>query len=121
MKKKKKGNIEYYEGSGNVYQDLGFKNPKEWTTKARIATKIFDLIEEKKLTQKQAGEIFGIAQGRVSDLKRGQFDKFSVEKLLSFLNALGQDVDIVIRPKAEPAAQIYVAETIDRPEYLRSR
>ena len=120
MKKKKKADIEYCEGSGNVYQDLDFNNPAEWETKARIATKIFDLIAERKLTQKQAGEILGIAQGRVPDLRRGQFDKFSVEKLLSFLNALGQDVDIVIRPKAETVAHIYVAETIDRPEYLRS-
>lgn len=109
MKKKKQGDIEYYEGSDNVYQDLGFKNPEEWSMKAHIATKIFDLIEKKGLTQQQAGAIFGIAQGRVSDLKRGQFDKFSIEKLLSFLNALGHDVEIRIHPKVAEAAQVYVA------------
>jgi len=112
MKKKEKNDIEYYEGSGNVYKDVGFENPEEWATKAHIATKIFHLIEERHLTQKQAGEIFGIAQGRVSDLKRGQFDKFSVEKLLSFLNALGQDVDIVIRPKAMETAHIQVMDVV---------
>ncbi len=104
MKKKKKGNIEYYEGSGNVFQDLGFKNPEEWRTKAQIASEILDLIEKENLTQKQAGNLFGISQGRVSDLKRGQFDKFSVEKMLSFLNALDHDAEIHIHPKvAEPA------------------
>ena len=108
MKKKKMGHIEYYEGSGNVYQDLGFKKPEEWATKARIATKIFALLKEQKLTQKQAGEIFGITQGRVSDLKRGQFDKFSVEKLMSFLNALDYDVEIRMHPKVAEAAQVYV-------------
>jgi len=112
MEKKGKGNIEFYEGSGNVYKDLGFENPEEWATKAHIATKIFHLIEKRQLTQKQAGEILGIAQGRVSDLKRGQFDKFSVEKLLGFLNALGQDVDIVIRPKAMEIAQIQVMDAL---------
>ena len=40
MQLKKKGDIEYYEGSGNVYKDLGFENPEEWATKAHIATKI---------------------------------------------------------------------------------
>jgi len=110
MHKKKKGDIQYYEGSENVYEDLGFKNPQEWATKARIATKIFRLIEERGLTQKQAGEILGIAQGRVSDLRRGQFDKFSVEKLMSFLNSLDQDVDIVIRPKAQETAGIQVMD-----------
>jgi len=59
--------------------------------------------------KKKAGQLFGIAQGRVSDLKRGQFDKFSVEKLLSFLNALDHDVNIIIRPKAAKVAQITVA------------
>ena len=111
MKRKKKGDIEYHEGSNNVYQDLGFKNPDEWATKARIATKIFVLIKKRKLTQKQAGKIFGIAQGRVSDLKRGQFDKFSVEKLMSFLNALDYDVEIRIHPKVAEAARVYVSHS----------
>ena len=108
MKKNTSNDVEYYKGSGNVYQDLGFKNSEEWATKARIATKIFVLLKEKKLTQKQAGEIFGITQGRVSDLKRGQFDKFSVEKLMSFLNALDYDVEIRMHPKVAEAAQVYV-------------
>ena len=112
MQKKIKGDIQYYKGSGNVYEDLGFKNPEEWATKARIATKILHLIEERGLTQKQAGEILGIAQGRVSDLRRGQFDKFSVEKLLSFLNSLDQDVDIIIRPKAQKTASIQVMDAV---------
>ena len=112
MQKRKNGDIESYEGSGNVYKDLGFENPEEWATKACIATKIFHLIEKRGLTQKQAGEILAIAQGRVSDLKRGQFDKFSVEKLLCFLNALDQDVNIVIRPKAQETAQIYVTDSV---------
>ena len=109
MKKRKKGEIEYHEGSNNVYRDLGFKNSDEWATKARIATEIFALINKKKLTQKQAGEIFGITQGRVSDLKRGQFDKFSVEKLMFFLNALDYDVEIRIHPKVAEAARVYVS------------
>ena len=107
MKKRKAGDAEYYEGSTNVYADLGYDNPEEWSLKASIATKILGIIAESGLTQKDA--LLGIAQGRVSDLKRGQFDKFSVEKLLAFLNALDRDVDIVIRPKEEEVAHITVS------------
>ena len=89
MKKRRIGDTEYYEGSTNVYADLGYAKPEEWALKASIATKILDIIEEKGLSQK-------IAQGRVSDLKRGQFDKFSVAKLLAFLNALDQDVHYIL-------------------------
>ncbi len=102
--------IEYVGGSGNVYKDLGFKNPDEWTARAGIASKVYDIVEERGLTQKEAGEILGIAQGRVSDLKRGQLDRFSLEKLLSFLIALDRDVDILVRPKARDIAHISVAE-----------
>ena len=109
MKKRKVGDTEYYEGSTNVYADLGYANPEEWALKASIATKILAIIEENDLTQKDAGTLLGIAQGRVSDLKRGQFDKFSVEKLLVFLNALDRDVDIVIRPKEKEVAHITVS------------
>ena len=109
MKKRKIGETEYYEGSTNVYADLGYANIEEWSLKARVATKILDFIEENSLTQKDAGTLLGIAQGRVSDLKRGQFDKFSVEKLLTFLNALDRDVDLVIRPKVKGVAHITVS------------
>ena len=102
--------FEYQIGSDNIYKDLGFQNPGAWSIKARIAARIFELMDKKELTQKKAGELFGITQGRVSDLKRGQFDKFSVEKLLSFLNALDQDVEIRIHPKVAEAAQVYVVD-----------
>ena len=109
MKKRKVGDTEYYEGSTNVYADLGYAKPEEWALKASIATKVLGIIEENGLTQKDAGTLLGIAQGRVSDLKRGQFDKFSVEKLLAFLNALDRDVHIVIRPKVEAEAHITIS------------
>ena len=47
----------------------------------------------------------------MSDLKRGQFDKFSVEKLMSFLNALDYDVEIRIHPKVAEAARVYVSHS----------
>jgi predicted XRE-type DNA-binding protein len=45
-----------------------------------------------------AGEILGIRQPHVSLLMRGQSGNFSVERLMEFLNALGQDVEITVRP-----------------------
>ena len=51
MKKRKVDDAEYYEGSTNVYADLGYANPEEWALKASIATKILAIIEESGLTQ----------------------------------------------------------------------
>lgn len=41
----------------------------------------------------------GINQPKVSALLRRKLSGFSVERLMHFLNLLGQDIDIVVRPK----------------------
>lgn len=108
---------ETFIGSGNVYQDLGFENPEEWATKAAIASKIYNMIEDNRWTQQQAANVLGIKQPDVSNLRNGHFNKFSVEKLLKFLTILGQDIDIVIRPKVNDIAKINVTQTHSQPEY----
>lgn len=105
-------------GSGNVYQDLGFKNPEEWATKAALASKIYNIIEERGLSQKEAAKILGIDQPGVSDLRRGRFRRFSVARMFSFLSKFDQDIDIVIRPKINDTAKINVTQTQSQPEYV---
>jgi predicted XRE-type DNA-binding protein len=93
--------IKYTEGSGNVFEDLGFDNPGEELAKAKLASTIYDIIDDRKLNQKEIGNILGINQTTVSLLKNGRLADFSIEKLFSFLLALDQDIDIVIHPKPE--------------------
>ena len=96
--------------SSNVFADLGLSNPEERLLKAELASKISSLIEQKNLTQIEAGELLGIDQPKVSALTRGKLEGFSAERLLRFLNALGSDVEIVVKPKPEdrPEAKITV-------------
>lgn len=49
-----------------------------------------------------------INQPKVSALLRRKLDGFSVERLIHFLNALGQDIDIVVRPKRKGAKQAVI-------------
>lgn len=85
--------------SGNVFADLGVENPEEELTKAKLVWEIEQIIKKKKLTQVEAAKIMGINQPKVSALIRRKLDGFSVERLIHFLNTLGQDIDIVVRPK----------------------
>jgi predicted XRE-type DNA-binding protein len=96
MNKTKK--IRIYQGSGNVFADLGFPNAEREQLKARLVLQIYRLIKSRRITQAQAGEILGIGQPHVSSLMRGQSGNFSVERLMDFLTALGQDVEITVRP-----------------------
>jgi predicted XRE-type DNA-binding protein len=95
---KKKNTIRVEEGSGNVFADLGFPNPEREQLKARLTFQIYRLIQGRGLTQAKAGAILGIRQPHVSGLMRGQSGNFSVERLMDFLAALGQDVEITVRP-----------------------
>jgi predicted XRE-type DNA-binding protein len=91
------------QGSGNVFADLGCPNAEEALTKARLARRITEILEKRLFTQIRAANLLGIDQSRVSKLPRGQLHEFSIDRLLRFLNALDQDVEIVI--KREPCSK----------------
>jgi predicted XRE-type DNA-binding protein len=84
--------------SGNIFADLGLPNPEQELLKARLTLQIYKIIKERGLTQAQAGEILGIKQPHVSALMRNRAGNFSVGRLIEFLTALGQDVEITVKP-----------------------
>jgi len=86
-------------GSGNVFADLGFGQPEEELTKAKLASLIRQVIERNHLTQVSAGELMGIDQPKVSALLNGRLSNFSSERLMRLLTALGQDVKITVKAK----------------------
>jgi predicted XRE-type DNA-binding protein len=71
---------------------------EENTLKAQLVGKIGRLMKERGLKQVEAAGLFGVKQPDVSKMLRGEFRQFSVERLLRFLVALGQDVEIVVKP-----------------------
>lgn len=91
-------------GSGNVFADLGLPDPELALTKARLVQRIRDLIAARKLTQAKAADLLGIDQPKVSALVRGRVAGYSLERLFRFLNALGQEVAITIRPATTTAS-----------------
>jgi len=93
----KKGEVTV--GSGNVFKDLGLKNPEELLAKAKLAARIVQILEERKVTQTQAAQLLGVDQPKVSLLYRGRLDDFSVERLMRFLTALHRDIRIVVGEK----------------------
>lgn len=87
-------------GTGNVFADLGYPDAEERQTKLRLAYAINSVIARKRLTQAAAAIKLGINQPKVSALANYKLDGFSVERLMTFLTALDQDVEIVIKNKA---------------------
>lgn len=108
----KKNAIPVEKSSGNVFADLGLPDAKDLYVKAALAIKINDIIKQRKLKQKEAAEILGVSQARVSSLNSGRKLKdFSIDALMGFLTKLGQDVEIIVKRKrpSHPAGEIRVA------------
>ena len=85
--------------SGNVFADLNLPNPEERLVKATIALSIGELIEKRGLTQEEAGAILGLPQSSVSNLVRGNLEKFTIDRLLRYMRKLDYDVTISFKPK----------------------
>ena len=90
--------------SGNVFADGGLPGADEHLLKAQLVVRLDDILRRRKLTQNAAGRLLGIAQPDLSKILRGQFREVSVARLLRFLMALDQDVEIVLKPKRRKAA-----------------
>lgn len=84
-------------GSGNVFADLGFEEPDLELAKALLSAKIATEIRERGWTQRQAADVLGIDQPRVSLLVRGRTGQFGLEKLLEMVERLNFDVSISLQ------------------------
>jgi predicted XRE-type DNA-binding protein len=92
-------------GSGNVFADLGLPQPELALAKAELVSRIRDLIVAKKLTQVKAAELLELDQPKVSALIRGKVEGYTLDRLLRYLTALGQRVEISVRPAKRGAAR----------------
>ena len=90
--------IEFEEGSGNVFADLGLRNAEERLVRAQLGFHVVTLLKNRNLKQKDAAKLLEIAQPDVSHLMNGHFSRFTTDKLLEFLKKLEQKVRIEISP-----------------------
>jgi predicted XRE-type DNA-binding protein len=86
------------ESSGNVFADLGLPNAEQDLVKAQLTLQIYRIIKKRGMTQDETAKILGVKQPHVSLLMRNRAGTFSVGRLMEFLTALGQDVEVKVRP-----------------------
>lgn len=86
--------VAFTEGSDNPFADLGFANPELELAKSKLVMEIGRVIEERELSQVQAGRIIGLAQPKLSQLLNGHWGSYSVDRLTRYLNKLGVTVRV---------------------------
>ena len=90
---------------GNVFADLGFgpEEAENLRLRTHLIFQIRRIIQERGLKQKQAAALFGVSQPRISDLKRGKIDAFTIDSLVNMLGHAGVRIDVSFRAVEEPA------------------
>ncbi len=109
MKKRLINSIEVQRSSGNVFADLGLPNPDKLKIKSGLVIEITQAVRKLGLTQEEAASRMGITQPKVSGMMRGDFANLSERKLMDCLNRLGYDIEIKVKPAAEPVGHLVLA------------
>jgi predicted XRE-type DNA-binding protein len=83
---------------GSVFDDLEFSSAEAASLKVRavLMRAIEQELIKRKLTQAKAAKILCITQPRISDLKRGKIQLFTVDSLINMLGKLNKPVFIII-------------------------
>lgn len=91
---------EFEEGSSDVFADLGFgpEEAEELTAKTTLILAVKGVMTDRALTQKQAAKVCGTDQPTLSKVLHGRMDSVTLDRLAHWLTALGQDVEITVRP-----------------------
>ena len=91
---------------GNLFGDAGVENADEQLLKARLVSRIQDRIDERELSQTEVAKLMGLAQPDLSEILRGRFRGYSVERLMRGLSSLGSDIEIVVRTRGKADVKI---------------
>ncbi|MFZ1643208.1 MAG: helix-turn-helix transcriptional regulator [Candidatus Contendobacter sp.] len=95
--------LDLIRGGGNVYRDLGWPDAEARRMRAELAAEIIRELRERRLSQRKAAEITGLAQPDISRIKNADLKGFTIDRLVTVLNRLNQHVEIRVTPAARVA------------------
>ena len=99
----------FFQGSGNVFADLGVEDADMELAKAEIGLAIRTHIRSLKLNQTQAASLLDTDQAKVSAIMNGKLSGFTYDRLLRYLKKLNCDITISIAsPRPERAGKVLV-------------
>lgn len=92
--KKGRGYIEIED----IFEALGLEDAAELRAQTLLGVEVCKRIRALRSTQKEIAERLGITQPQVSELKHGKFERFSSDRLIALLGALGCDLELRVTP-----------------------
>ena len=100
--------IENYEGSHNIFADIGLPDPDKRLAHAQIGVQVLKILQDRKLKEQEMATLLGIKRSEVSHLLSGRFNRFTADKFFDFLKRLDQKVIIQVshHQEGEPYQQV---------------
>ena len=83
-------------GSGNVFRDFGHPNAELEQLRSILAARIIKALDKQRLTVRKAQELTGFAAADFSRVRRGNLARFTVDRLMTMLDRLGQAVKVTV-------------------------
>ena len=64
--------------------------------RSKLMIELSEIISSRKLRQKDAAELFGVTQPRISDLMRGKIHLFSLDMLMDMASTAGMSPEVTV-------------------------
>ena len=96
----KKNDLELVRGSGNVYRDFGRPNAGLEQARAITAAKIIHVLDEHKLSTRDAEKLTGVSHSEFSRIRGTQLGRFTLDRMIAILGKLDEDVEVSVTFKA---------------------
>lgn len=95
--------LEVVRGSDNPFRDVGLPGADTLLLKADLSAEIIAILRKRKLAQRKAAEITGLAQPDISRLKNADLRGFTIDRLVAVLNRLNHSVELKVKPMPKRA------------------
>ena len=100
---------EFVRGSGNIFRDFGRPDADLEQLRAILAAKIVGVLEDRGLSVRKAAEITGVDAGDFSRIRRANFGRFTIDRLMMILARLDQEVDVDVRVRSKDRRPVRAA------------
>jgi hypothetical protein len=92
-------------GSDNAYRDFGCPDAGLKKARAVIAAKIIGILDDRKLSIRDAEKLTGIAHSEFSRIRNTQLRRFTLDRMIAIPGKLDDDVEVTItfRPRQHGA------------------
>ncbi len=88
--------FELIRGSGNVYRDFGRSNAGLAQARAIVAAKIINILDDRKLSTRDAEKLTGVAHSEFSRIRNTQLRRFTLDRMIEILGKLDEDVEVEV-------------------------